>query len=322
MQKIHSDIKNFVYTSKIIHFKNALFYSKNIIALKLFILLLVMFTAFNSCNSKNDKAFSHILPGGNVPDKLFVLDIPANTDWETRNLLACFQGLINRIDTRIYYVETKQDRFWLSYYEKTFGIKNEKISSIDDLLKRFSKEIDGYILYHPQNPHTLNIATTIGSLKNLLPVTPSQERLIQKIGLKKKEEVKYDGINRIEIYKKALDELLPQCNKNVLAELCVHYPHWPTSTVRNRDYIMAHKIFSFDLSSSERDKSDYNLVKQIYGSVKEGAVVIGWHCVRDKEHEAIGLSSEFGHFGMCTLRTPNLTVHSSIPKNRSAKFES
>jgi hypothetical protein len=106
----------------------------------------------------------------------------------------------------------------------------------------------------------------------------------------------------------------------MVAALCVHEGQWPTSTYKNRDYVMAHKIFSSDISSSERDKADYNLLHQIYGEFPEGAILFGWHCSRDKEHEAIGLASEFGHYGMCSLHTANLTVHSSIPVDRNKVF--
>ena len=280
--------------------------------ISLYIILFATLITF-SCGDENESHSQRILPGGKIPSKLYVLDIQPDLSWHQRNMLTCFQGLINRKDTRIYYVETEQDQFWLDYYKETFNIENEKVSNINDLLQRFSNEINGYITYQPDNPHTLNIATTIGSLENLLPVSPDQEGLMQEIGLRKKKKVEDYGDDRIEIYKKAIKELLPLSNQNLLAALCVHHPHWPTSTVLNKDYVMAHNIFSFDLSSSERDKSDYNLVREIYSSVKEGAVIMGWHCVRDKEHEAIGLSSEYGHFGMCSLHTPNLTVHSSIP---------
>jgi hypothetical protein len=98
----------------------------------------------------------------------------------------------------------------------------------------------------------------------------------------------------------------------MIAQLCVHQPHWPTTTFLNRDYIIAHKLFVFDLSTSERDKKDFKLVQRIYSAYEPGAIVMGWHCVRDNEHEAIALSARFGHYGLCSLHTPNLTVHSSI----------
>jgi len=124
----------------------------------------------------------------------------------------------------------------------------------------------------------------------------------------------------IDIYRNAAKELLPRCNQTMLAAFCVHEGYWPTSTYKNRDYAMAHNVFSFDISSSERDKADYKLLQEIYESVPEEAIVFGWHCVRDKEHEAIGLASEFGHYGMCSLHTPNLTVHSSIPVDHKKIF--
>lgn len=282
-------------------------------------LMLLLILLVNSCQNRAIETTQRVLPGGNMPAKLFVLHLPSDISWHQRNLLSCFQGLINRKETRIYYIESKQDQFWLDYYKETFDIQNEEIPSIEELLSKFSKDIDGYITYDPENLHSINLATTKGALENLLPVSPEQEDLMKEIGLGKKDEIKNKG-DRIEVYSEAMKSLLPKCNQDMLAALCVHHPHWPTSTVRNRDYIMAHNIFSFDLSSSERDKSDYNLVKEIYSNVEEGAVIMGWHCVRDKEHEAIGLASEYGHLGMCSLNTPNLTVHSSIQLQEGATF--
>lgn len=279
-----------------------------------------LFILIMSC-STSEKKITRIMPGGSTPTKLYVLELAQELTWEERNMLSCFQGLVNRKETRIYFLETEQDKFWLDYYQKEFGIQNESLSSILELLSRFANEVEGYVLYSQENPHLLNIATTIGSLENLLPVPQNLELLMMQVGIVKKNEVKDDGSNRLEIYKSAMTSLLPKSNQKIIAALCVHNPHWPTSTQKNRDYIMAHNIFSFDLSSSERDKSDYNLVRDIYSSIPEGATVMGWHCVRDKEHEAIGLSSEFGHYGMCNLHTPNLTVHSSIQLPDGIIFE-
>lgn len=286
---------------------------------------IILFVSLNamSCGQSQEELNNHsqrLMPGGNIPSKLYVLNIQADMNWHKRSMLSCFQGLINRKDTRIYFLETEQDQFWLDYYKEEFDIPYEKVADIVALLKLFANEIDGYITYEPENPHAINVATTIGSLENLLPVSADQELLMMEIGLKKIKDVSDYGIDRIEVYNKAMKELLPSCNQSLLAALCVHHPHWPTSTVLNKDYVMAHNIFSFDLSSSERDKSDYNLIHEIYDNVDEGSIIMGWHCVRDKEHEAIGLSSEFGHYGMCSLHTPNLTVHSSIPLPEGKTF--
>ncbi len=279
----------------------------------------LLFT-FCSCTPQKKSEPDRKMPGGSVPEKLFILDLQEEMGWADKNMLTCFQGLVNRKKTRIYYNINENDRFWLDYYRKSFGIPCEKVSGIEDLLKRFGREIDGYILYPADSPHLLNIATTIGALGNLLPATKSQEELLQKAGIHKKRELKEEGKKMIEIYREAIKELLPKCNKTMLANLCVHEGEWPTSTYKNRDYVVAHQVFSFDISSSERDKADYNLLRNIYQVLPEGAVIFGWHCARDKEHEAIGVAADFGHYGLCSLHTSNLTVHSSIPVDREKVY--
>jgi hypothetical protein len=283
-------------------------------------LLASILLVLNGCSDNNETVHARKMPGGSVPEKLFVINVNDNLSWADKNMLSCFQGLVNRKMTRIYYNGSEHDQFWLDYYQKTFNINNESIDNIQELLERFAGEIDGYIVYPQESPHLLNIATTIGALENLIPATSAQEELLQSAGLQKKKELKNTGEEMIEIYRIAVKDLLPECNQTMLAAFCVHEGHWPTSTYKNRDYAMAHNVFSFDISSSERDKADYNLLREIYKSVPEEAIVFGWHCVRDKEHEAIGLVSEFGHYGMCSLQTPNLTVHSSIPVDHEKIF--
>ena len=288
--------------------------------INVFLLTIIILLAALGC--KNDLGISpkKILPGGKVPIHLYYLQLSSELTWAERNMLSTFQGLINRVETRIYYIETEQDKFWLDYYRDNFKIQNSMLKDYSELFKKFSSEINGYILYDSINPHSLNVATSIGALENLLPITKELEGFVKSHGLDKKREINNSNLDCLEVYRKACKELLPKCNKEILAALCVHHPRWPTSTVKNRDYIVAHNIFSFDLSSSERDKADYDLLREVYSSIDEGAIIMGWHCVRDKEHEAIGLASEYGHFGMCNLHTPNLTVHSSIPLENGKVF--
>jgi len=233
-------------------------------------------------------------------------------DWHETNFLTCFQGLINRQEPRIYFIHSKADQFWLDYYQQKFGIPYDILSDANELIKKFSDEINGYIIYDTAMVHSLNLAMLIGSLKNGLPTTKELEKKFQKFQLKKIDDLSGRWENYLQAYEWALTELQPKSNQGLLAQLCIHYPHWPASTFANRDYVYAHKIFALDLSASERDKADYQILNRVYQAYPPGAIVIGWHCVRDHEHEAIALQSKFGHLGLCTLHTPNLTVHSSL----------
>jgi hypothetical protein len=165
----------------------------------------VLITLF-SCNNPKETLPDRKMPGGTVPEMLYVLDVKEDMSWADKNMLSCFQGLVNRKKTRIYYNGSADDLFWLEYYKKSFGIGYQKVSGMEELLQLFGKEMDGYIVYPPESPHLLNIATTIGSLENLLPVTPAQEELLKKIGLTKKKELNDNGKDMIGIIKEQQPE--------------------------------------------------------------------------------------------------------------------
>jgi hypothetical protein len=278
------------------------------------------FGATLNCVSPKEELIN-IFPKGNPPKKLWAIKIPQKMNWHEKNFITCLQGLINKNENRIYLIHSKSDRFWLDYYKETFDIDYEILENPDELVYKFADEIFGYILYEKDMPHSLNLATTMGSLQNAVPVSKNLEAQIKRFGLKKIDDLCGRWENMYVAYEWALEELVPKSNQKLIGNLCVHDPHWPTSSFANRDYIIAHNVFSVDISSSERDKRDYQLLRKVYQNYPEGAVVVGWHCVRDKEHEAIALQSEFGHYGMCSLRTANLTVHSSIQLQENQTFK-
>ncbi|MBN1350146.1 hypothetical protein JXJ21_12095 [candidate division KSB1 bacterium] len=261
-----------------------------------------------------------IFPKGSTPIKFYVLRRRCAPSWHEKNFLTCLQGLLNRNQTRIYCVHSKSDKFWLDYYQELLGIESVELADYTELLRSYGSGLSGYIRYDPEKPHELNIATTMGALQNAVPLSAPLESRIRESGLKKIDDISGRWKNLYDAYEWALKNLQPLCNQQIMAQLCVHHPYWTSSTFTNRDYAIAHKMFACDISSSERDKRDYRLLRKIYQAFPQGATILGWHCVRDKEHEAIALASEFGHHGVCCLNTPNLTVHSSIPLAANESF--
>ena len=261
---------------------------------------------------KPGEKISDIFPQGSRPEKLFYMDLPGKTDWHIKTSLACFQGLINRKATRFYLNNFKADMFWLKHYAEEYEIDYQIVSNIQNLVEMFGSDIEGYIVYDPDMPHSLNIATSMGALQNAVPVSKHLVADVSELGIKKIDDLTGKWKDLYDAYEWALTNLQPKCNQKLMAHLCVHNPYWPTTSWTNRDYVIAHNILSVDISSSERDKRDYQLLKKYYEVYPEETVIFGWHCVRDKEHEAIALSSEYGLYGMCSLHTSNITVHSSI----------
>jgi hypothetical protein len=269
--------------------------------------------ALNSnMHCKSSEKIYNIFPKGKIPRKLWAINASDKMDWHKKTFLTCFQGLINRKQTMLYLVHSKQDLFWLNYYNEAFGIEYELLENHANAVRELKDKISGYILYESTMPHSLNIAAALGAINNAVPVCEEMENDIRNMGFEKIDDLCGRWKDLYQAYEWALNNVVTQCNTQFLAQLCVHNPYWPSSTYANRDYTMAHNILSVDISSSERDKKDYHLLRKIYQAYQEGTIILGWHCVRDKEHEAIALSSEYGHYGMCTLRTANLTVHSSI----------
>ena len=92
------------------------------------ILVAAVLLIFWSCIDHKPTVADRKMPGGSVPEKLFVLDMKEDLGWADKNMLTCFQGLVNRKKTRIYYNSSENDQFWLEYYRKSFGIGYEKVS--------------------------------------------------------------------------------------------------------------------------------------------------------------------------------------------------
>ncbi len=231
-----------------------------------------------------------------------------------RHLYTCFQGLINRTEPRIYYVGDENDELWLDYYGEQYGVGHDQVKNADQLLERFSSELEGYVLYDPNLPDTRNVAVLLGGLKNALPVHPDLVPKLEKVGLKKIDDLTGRWNDRYEAYSWVLEELLPQANRNLLGTNCVDEPHWPTNSVWVDDYFIAHNIFVSDLSANRRDRADRELLDKIYAEIKKPGCLIGWRSARNIEHEMVGFAARRGIYVLCALSTLNMTVHTAIPR--------
>ena len=231
-----------------------------------------------------------------------------------------FRGsLTGKIQEFIVYTDPKLTDTGSNITKRLFDIDYEDVETADQILTKFKEEINGYILYDPNMPHELNMASTLGALKNAIPVSTDLEKDFKNLGFQKAEDISGRWETLHEAYEWGLKELQPQCNQKIMAQICVHYPKWPTSTFTNRDYVMAHSIFSFDISTSERDKRDFQLSQKIQQAYPQDIPIIGWHCVRDTEHDNVALSADNGHYWLCSLNSSNLSVHSSIAHQKKNK---
>jgi len=238
--------------------------------------------------------------------------------WILRSVCSIFQGLINRIEPRIYLQHGANDVDWLGIYKSEgHAFEVEQIESLQDLIDKFAGSLSGYVIFDPQMLDSLNIAQIWASLENWLVISPEMEPMLQKTGLKKKQDLRGRWQGRVSAYQWAFENLFPRCSKHVVGDCCVDFPYHPSDgSFHIRDFLVANHAFTFDLSAARRQRLEYRLLDKIYASMEFPAGVWGWHDSRDHEHWAVDRAARKGVYTICAVGGPNLTVHGGIkPQN-------
>ncbi len=258
---------------------------------------------------------SGIFPLFAMPEALTVLDVRPY-GWEEQLTAACLQGLVNRAKPRIYLVhDDVNDRKWLDWYRRTYGIRSRELASFGDLLRAYAGEVDGYAVCHEEMIHTMNIAQTWGSLHNAVAATPRIAEALESLGVGMLEDFRGRFADRIEAYTWGMENLLPHCNSRIVGHCCTEgwYAHKASKFIPHiKDYLVAVRAFTFDLSARKRDRKEYLLFAAILSRMPEDGVMLGWHCQKCWESEYVALGARHGFFVFCNLRSPNYSVHAGV----------
>jgi hypothetical protein len=266
-----------------------------------------------------ERAFARIFPAMPPVKGLVAAPLPPSATWEDVAMFTSFQGLVNRREPRIYYIRDDTDRFWLDYYASQYGIAFAEVNDPFDLMARFKDDVAGCVVYDTEMLDSANVATVLGSLEEWVPVSREQVPRLRELGIVEKQDLRGRWKDRYDAYRWAHRELWPRCNKQLLGAACVDRPIWPSESMWLRDYFVAHRMFTFDLSASQRDRADRKLLNTIFRSAEGPGCVMGWRCARCNEHEFVGLAARSDFAVLSATDVCNLTVHAAIPK-RDAPF--
>ncbi len=103
----------------------------------------------------------------------------ARRAWDTMNLLACLQGLVNREAPRLYLLhasgfDVDTDAFWLDWYRREDGWLSAarciESPDLEAVLARHRHAFDGLVVYDERVPATSALASTAAGVERLLPV--------------------------------------------------------------------------------------------------------------------------------------------------------
>ena len=182
-------------------------------------------------------------------------------DFATKLMLESLQALANSNTPVLFAIQRPQDLSWRQTMEKSFGQTSEMIS-VDEALAHFGANAP-QVIWNWDYSWSRSFATTLAGINHALLTDHKLEG----------HEVAYDfnnsGLtNKVQAYRWALAEVLPQCNHNQLVYL-------DEGLTWLRDYAMQQKLFVFNLDPLN-DPEDGRLLDEILSRYPAQTRVFGW----------------------------------------------
>ncbi|MDQ6423023.1 GxGYxYP family putative glycoside hydrolase [Paenibacillus sp. LHD-117] len=138
---------------------------------------------------------------------------------DVKLLFSSLQGIVNRKEPRIYLLENKEEgKFkWLNDLDVDYKVRDDYW----DILKKFKKEIKGLIIYDPNVPDSINVATTLAGLRDGLAVSPElvEQLKAAPYGLTVIEDLQGKFKDRIDAYTWQYENLWKETSHRMLIGL-------------------------------------------------------------------------------------------------------
>jgi hypothetical protein len=225
-----------------------------------------------------------------VTDTLFHAQLPQQSDSYNQGLrlaLLSMQGLANRKKASVFLSGRKEDSLLIGYYRQKGYFKTKIMITPWDLLKHFRNVPKGLVIIDtlPGKDYSVNIATNIAGVEDLLITTPNHIAAFKKLGL----EVKRD-LRRIPEMKDANTAYRwvhkicwPQQRHDVLANVYYNYQF-----DFNRDYLIEFKIptiwFAGKLNNDYSEELD-NHFRSILAETPVNIPILGFWPVEGKQED-------------------------------------
>lgn len=190
--------------------------------------------------------------------------------------VACLQGIINRKSPQLYVLSRKNTRpqYWLDIMRKDGrwleGREQVPLTNLDALIKLAGKRIKGAVIWDPNVPASVNVATTVAGVEDGVVLSPEYaERFLKAWGLPVLTDLRgrftgaETGSKKNDAYRWAIREYLAKgrCSSKLL---CLFEDSFTARAagdigyVLTRDWAVRNRAFVFDLSpwGDEKPKDD------------------------------------------------------------------
>lgn len=185
------------------------------------------------------------LPSFSKIKQLDVADI-YDAPGDIKLLMATLQGIVNRAEPRIYLLENKEEgKFtWLNDLDVTYKVRDDYWQ----IVKTYAKEVNGIIVYDPDVPDSVNVATTLAGLKGAVVASPELAEKLQAepYGLKVLDDLQGKFKDRLDAYTWQYENLWSKTTRRMIVGLS------PMTSVRLPDQSDLFKVLAQD-TTQERD---------------------------------------------------------------------
>lgn len=271
-----------------------------------------------------DWAANRFIPGFQTPQQLEVYDI-RGASREAKLTISTMAGLINRPQPRVYLLlNDPQDDFWLKTIfphipHEYAPARND--DALEAMLIKYRDSVQGMIIYNPDFPDSINIATTLAGQRDAIIVSPAQAQALQ--GPFKLASFfdlnQFQWKTRFQAYKWAYDNLLSTSSSRLIAGLN------PGGTLDSRDpgniplrsFLVATRTFVYWLDSrdilpdiTDPLSSEHKLMKEMFSKFPAGSAHLGWFI---NEQSGVSLASAAAISVLASDFFSNLEVFAAIP---------
>lgn len=248
---------------------------------------------------------------------LHVLEVPAATNESTRLTLLSIQGLANRNRAELYLDfnnETGNASSMLSFLATRYGVVTDLVS-LDWVYQHYLPSLDGLVVFDPAHPESVNIVTMMAGIRDAAIAGPDTAAYLHAAyGL----PVLFDyassnwaSLDAAGAYDRALTELYPSCDANLLAIL-------PPDRLSLRDYLIATRTFVFYQPQGVlASPGELASTRRILAAAPRGIPILGWFNspTLTEENAFIQLASRYGKSVVGSQDVPDLSVLTAYGRN-------
>ena len=208
---------------------------------------------------------------------LFELKIDATAaGYDEAMVVACLQGIINREKPRLYVTSATNGHptYWLDTLSKERDDLSARprttLSSLEDLIKLAGDDLRGVVIWDPDVPATVNVATTIAGVESAVVLSPDMADLYLTAwnlpiieDLRGRFDGHETGSRKNDAYRWAIRTYLAKglCSSHILClfeDASTQRKSGGIGYVLTRDWAVFNRAFVFDLSpwGDETPKDD------------------------------------------------------------------